>query len=637
MTACLFQPLRLRVALRVAVCAALICFTFLEPKVWAQTPPADSIVITGTRTPTRVSQQLADVSVISRAQIDAATGRTLPELLAQQAGVQFWSNGGVGKVGSVSLRGLEARHTLLLVDGVRVGSATTGTPTWETVPLDSIERIEIVRGPLSGLYGSDAVGGVVQIFTRKGVPGLVANGSATVGSHRTAQLTAGVGAGQGPFDGALQLSHSRTRGISATNPSEPFDSYNADTDGFKQSSVTARLGWAFAPGWRADVNSLVSRGTTQLDDGVVTEGATGASNDAKASVRAQLLGLQVAGTVMNAPAGPWRTALRASRGTDVYDTLASASPYGELGAYTTVQQQLAWENTVATPVGTALLLLERLQQRVSKPGDPYDVSQRTVTSLALGLDGSAGVHSWQASLRRDNNSQFGRPTTGSAAYGLELVPGLRAGLSWGSSFVAPSFNQLYYPGFSNPALQPETGLQREASLRWQTAGNWGAVTTRVAYVDNRIRGFISSGPQPTNLPRTRIDGLTASVDAQLGAWALVASADSFNPVNTTPGARQGKLLPNRVQDSARLAADHTAGAWKLGATLAAHDERYADSANTTRLGGYATLDLRADWALARAWALGLRLNNAGGKTYETLQGYNQPGRELMVSLRYSGP
>jgi vitamin B12 transporter len=391
------------------------------------------------------------------------------------------------------------------------------------------------------------------------------------------------------------------------------------------------------------VNGLVSRGTTQLDDGVVTDGATGVpgatgpSNDAKASVRAQLLGLQVAGTVMQTVWGPWRTTLRASRSTDVYDTLATASPYGELGAYTTVQQQLSWADTLTTPLGTALLMAERLQQRVSKPQEPYEVTQRTVTSLALGLDGSAGVHSWQASLRRDNNSQFGRPTTGSAAYGLELVPGLRAGLSWGSSFVAPSFNQLYYPGFSNPALQPETGLQREASLRWQTAGNWGAVTTRVAYVDNRIRGFISSGPLPSNIPRTRIDGITASVDAQAGAWAVVASVDSFNPVNTTPGARQGKLLPNRVQDSARLAADYTAGAWKLGATLAAHGERYADSANTTRLGGYATLDLRADWSVTRAWSLGLRLNNAGGKTYETLQGYNQPGREALVSLRYSGP
>jgi vitamin B12 transporter len=624
----LLRPLRPRAALCFALCFLLMGL----PAAWAQTAAnADTIVITGTRTPTRVSQLLADVTVIGREQIDQATGRTLPELLAQQAGVQFWSNGGVGKVGSVSLRGLEARHTLLLVDGVRVGSATTGTPTWETVPLDSIERIEIVRGPLSGLYGSDAVGGVVQIFTRQGLNGLSgirANAAATVGSHRTAQLTAGLGASQGAFDGAVQLTSSSTRGISATNPTVPFDSYNPDADGFKQSSATARLGWAFATGWRADVNGLVSRGTTQLDDGL---GA-----DARASIQARLLGLQVAGTVLQAPLGPWRTTLRVSSGRDVYDTLASASPYGELGAYTTVQQQLAWENTVATPLGTALLLAERLHQRVNKPGDPYDVTQRTVSSLALGLSGNANAHSWQVSLRRDNNSQFGHPTTGSAAYGLDLAPGLRAGLSWGSSFAAPSFNQLYYPGYSNPALHPETGLQREASLRWQTGGTWGAVTTRVAYVDNRIRDFISSGQQPINLPRTRIDGLTASVDAQLGAWALLASVDSFNPINTTPGAAQGKLLPNRVQDSARLAADYTAGAYRLGATLAAHGERYADRANTTRLGGYATVDLRADWQLAPAWALGLRLNNAGGKTYETLQGYNQPGREALVSLRYSG-
>lgn len=587
----------------------------------AQSATEANVVVTGTRAPTRIDQALAETTVIDRAQIEQASGRTLPELLAQQPGVQFWSTGGAGKTSSVSLRGLESRHTLLLVDGVRYGSATTGTPSWETIPLESIERIEIVRGPLSGLYGSDAVGGVIQVFTRNGSPGLRLNALAAAGSQRSGQLGAGLRFGHGAVDGAVQLSRSVTHGFSAANTRALFGTFNADDDGYRQSAATARLGWRITPGWRAEIHALHSDGETQYDDG---PGA-----DARAGLRARVLGLRLGGPV----SAGWHTVLRASRSSDAYDTRSSASPFSSLGSISTVQRQLAWENSLATPLGTALLLAERLEQAVSRPGQPFEVSSRTINGLALGLGGSATVHSWQANVRHDRNSQFGKQTTGSAAYGLELAPGLRAGASWGQSFVAPSFNLLYFPNFSNPLLLPEEGSHRELSLRWQA----GRVTSRLAYFDNRIRGHISSGRQPVNIPSTRIDGISASVDALLGAWALSASIDSLNPVNTTAGsANNGKILPSRVQDSARLALDWSGGALRLGGTLLAHGARYDDAANTRRLGGYTTLDLRADWQLAREWTLGVKLNNVGGKRYETVYGYNQPRREGSLTLRYSG-
>ena len=587
-------------------------------------PPAaevPAVLITATRVPIRVDQALAETTVITRALIEQAAGRTLPELLAGQPGVQFWSNGGLGKIGSVSLRGLEARHTLLLVDGVRYGSATVGAPTWETLPLDSIERIEIVRGPMSGLYGSDAVGGVVQVFTRSGAPGLRTNGSVSYGSQRTGRLGGGVRWGDGPFDGAVQLSYIDTQGLSATNAGVPFGSYNPDDDGFKQGSATLRLGWRLAPSWRAEASALVSDGEAQFDDGPGT--------DSRQGLRAQVLGVQLAGTV----AAGWRTAVRLSRAVDESETLSTASLFGAPGTTATRQSQLTLENTLATPWGTALLVAERQVQHVSRPGTPYAVSDRTIQGLALGLDGQAGAHSWQASIRHDRNSQFGSQTTGSLAYGLLLLPGLRAAASWGTSFVAPSFNQLYFPNFGNPNLLPEAGSQRELSLRWQN----GAVSTRLAYFDNRIRGYISSGPLPANIPRARVDGVSASVDGQWGALALGASLDSLNPVNASTGTQLlGNILPRRAQDIGRLSLDWRAGAVTLGTTLAAVGSRFDNAANTVRVAGYATVDLRAEWKPLPAWVLALRLNNAGGKTYETVQGYNQPGREAHVTLRYAG-
>ena len=628
----LFRPVRAvaPARLRPGACAALVaCLTpfCFSPAVSAQTADLatsrrlDTVVVTGTRTPTRIDQSLAEVSVIDRTQIEQASGRTLAELLGQQSGVQFSSNGGAGKASSVYLRGLEARHTLLLIDGVRYGSATLGTPAWENIPLDSIERIEIVRGPLSGLYGSDAVGGVIQIFTRAAVQGLRTQAAVAAGTNRSGQLSGGLQFGQGAFDGALQLTRSTTQGFSATNARLPSGSFNPDDDGFRQSSGTARLGWRFAEGWRADINTLASNGETQLDDG---PGA-----DARAGLRSQVIGLQVRGTVRPA----WATAIRLSRSKDEYETLSSASAFSTLGTIATVQQQVGWENTVETPLGRALLLAESLRQTVSRPGAPFAVSERSIDGVAAGLNGRAGVHTWQGNLRRDRNSQFGGQTTGSLGYGHDLTPAWRAGASYGTSFVAPSFNQLYFPGFGNPNLLPEEGWHAELSLRWADA----AQQLRLAYVDNRIRGYISSGPAPTNIPRTRIDGYSLRYDAQWAAWTVAASLDRLDPRNDTAGtANFGRQLPRRAKDSLKLAADTGLGDWRIGATLAAFGARYDNAANTTRVGGFGTLDLHADWRLAREWTLGLTLNNAGGKVYETVYGYNQPGREGRVTLRYSG-
>ena len=586
----------------------------------AQTAPAsDSIVITATRTATRIDQALAELTVIDRAQLDAAAGRTLAELLAAQPGLQFWSNGGLGKTASVSMRGLESRHTLLLIDGVRYGSATIGTPIWDNIPLDAIERIEIVRGPLSALYGSDAVGGVVQIFTRRGAPGLQPQAVAGVGSEGYRQLGGGLRFGAGAFDGAVFVQALRSKGFSATNANVPFGSFNADRDGFDQDSATLQLGLALPGAWRIDTRALQSKGETQYDDG---PGA-----DARAALLTQVLSLQAAGPVV----GPWRTSLRLARSTDENDTLASASAFAALGVVGTVQKQLSWENTVATPAGSVLALLERTEQAVSRPGAPFAVSERNVDGAALGLNGEAGAHHWQAALRHDRNSQFGRQTTSSLGYGFDVTPQLRLTASYGTSFVAPSFNQLYFPGFGNPNLLPEEGVHREIALRYAEGGQ----QVRAAWFGNRIRGYISSGPQPTNIPRTRIDGLTLAYEARLQEWTLAASLDALDPRNATEGsANAGRLLPRRAKDTLRLAADRRLGAWTLGASLQDVGPRFDDAANAVTVAGYTTVDVRARWALAREWRLDLKVNNVADVRYETVFGYNQPGREVILTLRY---
>lgn len=327
----------------------------------------------------------------------------------------------------------------------------------------------------------------------------------------------------------------------------------------------------------------------------------------------------------------WRTLLRAARSLDSTDTLATASPFTPLGATRTVQEQLSWENSIATPLGTALVLAEHVRQRVSMPAPSFDVSQRSINGIAAGLNGRADIHTWQMNLRHDRNSQFGSQTTGSLAYGRDLTPQWRAGGSFGTSFVAPSFNLLYFPGFSNPNLLPEEGRHTELSLRFADATQ----TLRAAWFDNRIRGFITPGPNPSNVD-ARSGGLALSYEAQWADSALRASAEHIDPRNHGGDANSGKQLARRARDSLKLGADTAWRAWRVGADVAAFSARFDDSANTARLPGFATLDLRADWSVAPQWTLGVRVNNAADRNYQTVLGYNQPGREGFVMLRYSG-
>jgi len=581
--------------------------------------PLKEVVVTATRSAGLVSNTVADVSVLDRADLDRSEGQSLMEVLAREPGVQFSGSGGLGTTGSLFIRGHDTRHTVLLIDGVRVGSATTGTPSIDNLPLDAIERIEIVRGPLSSLYGSEAVGGVVQLFTRRGGQGLRPNARVTIGSNRFGQLGAGVSFGEGRFDGAIQVQALDTRGFSAANPREQWGSFDPDRDGFRQNGASVRLGGRLAEGWRIDGMLLESDALARYDDGPGV--------DSRAKLRTAVQSLQVSGR----PGDAWGTRMIVAHSLERYDSLATANPWYTLGAIESSQMQYSWENTFETALGTALALIERLDQDVGRPGQPFTVSERTIDAVALGLSGAASGHSWQASVRNDRNSQFGSQTTGSLGWGYAFTPAWSAGASWGTSFVAPSFNQLYYPGWGNPNLQPEEGEQAELSLRWKS----GAHAVRGAWFDSRIRGFITGGPAPVNVPRARIDGLALAYEGRRGNLALGTSMDLIDPRNETTGASFGKVLQRRAKRALKAHVDWHEGPWSLGATWSAYSDRFDDAANTVSLPGYGTIDLRANWRLSRDWTVGARLNNAGGKAYETALGYNQPGRELYLTARYA--
>lgn len=585
----------------------------------AATPPGvtpsvslQNTVVTATRTPRRVDELVGDMVVIDRATIERSTGRTLPELLARTAGVQFSSNGGLGKSSSVNIRGAEARHTILLIDGVRFGSATTGTPSWDTIPLDMIERIEILKGSASALYGSEAVGGVVQVFLRKGATGLSAYSSVTAGSRGYGQVTAGVNGGSGPLVYSLGSQKTRESGFSATNSKVQFGNFNPDEDGFDQNSINASVSYQLSPDWKLDGGLLAADSTNHTDDGPGRDTRyKGKSRVARAGVEGQVL-------------PGWKTTARVSQGSDSSRALVAA-PSVFPSLFKTTQNQLTWQNDIDTRFGVVLAGLEQLKQKVDSTTQ-YTVTDRTVSSAFVGLNGSAGTHSWQANLRRDDNSQFGGSTTGFGGYGFAITPQWRVNAAYGTSFVAPSFNQLYFPGFGNANLQPEHGRNTDLGVTWSDTGQ----TVKLVHFDNKIRGFITSTTNPQNVPHARIDGYTLSYDGVYGPLSFNASIDAMNPRNELTGKR----LPRRSADLARVGADYAVGPWTLGASVLRAGKSFDDTANTRLLGARTTADLYVDYVVNAELKVQTKLNNLTNRQYETAYGYNQPGRAVYVTLGY---
>ena len=319
-------------------------------------------VITATRTATRVDEVVSDVVVVDRAAIEASTARTLSELLARNAGLQTTANGGLGKNSTLFIRGTESRHTILLIDGVRFGSATAGQPNYDNIPVDMIERVEVLKGPASALYGSEGVGGVVQVFTRRGAAGFAPYASATVGSNNHVTLATGASGGEGGLRYSFGVQKLREKGFSSTNSHLPGTSFNPDRDGFDQESLSGSISYQLTPDWSVSGNLLYADGEVQLDDGP--------NRDARTAIKTQVASLGLKGKITS----DWQTELRASTSADKSASIVAASP----NRFNTRQNELSWQNNVSTPIGVAVLGLEQREQKIEST-TPYPVSERTIT------------------------------------------------------------------------------------------------------------------------------------------------------------------------------------------------------------------------------------------------------------------
>ena len=612
---------------RQSLLAASLC-CLISPVVARQSSTdLDSVVVTATRTAQTQDQALAPVTVIDRAEIDRLQPASIAELLRGTPDLQLSNNGGPGKATTMFLRGTESDHVLVLVDGLKIGSATAGLASIQDIPVDQIERIEIVRGPFSSLYGSEALGGVIQIFTRHGQGPFKPSASIGVGSYRHVDATAGFSGSLGQGWYALQASHENTDGINSCRlgAAEAFAGCFADQsdrDGYRNNALSLRGGYKFSSAWNGDAQFLRTQGHNEYD---------GSTSDSADTVT------QVAGGK-----------LRFSPSENVDVKLNVGQTADRSTDY--LQGQYADRFDTRRDLGS-------LQTDIGAGGGLYtvgfDFQRDTLTSsqdfardhrINRGLFGqwqqTFGAQSLQASVRRDDNSQFGGKNTGSVLYGYDLSKTLRVTASVVTAYKAPTFNELYYPNYGNAGLRPEKSQNIELGVRGTPLwGEWSInafrnnISDLISY-DGTLTDAQHPFGQPNNIDHARIRGAEGSIGATLAGWAVKANATWLDPRNNADGFNQGNVLPRRARRFGSLDADHTFGAFSVGGTWFVSSERYDDVGNRHRLGGYTLTDLRLAYALAPDWKLQLALKNIFDKNYETARYYNQPGRNFMLTVKW---
>ncbi|HUQ10153.1 MAG TPA: TonB-dependent receptor, partial [Steroidobacteraceae bacterium] len=464
----------------------------------------EPVVVTATRGIYEAPSTLRDAVVITRDEIEASPGLTLAEVLQRHAGAEFRATGGPGQPTGIFLRGAGAAQTLVLIDGLRAGSASAGTTAVEAIPLEMIERIEVVKGPMSSLYGSEAIGGVVQVFTRgKGVPHLFATGA--YGTDNDRRASAGIATAEGGTKMALSFGARKVEARSATNERVPFGVHDPDRDPHENGFANVRISQKVWTGETLALEAFGSRSKTLFDGGNPADRSDQAVSGARISSNTDFTSW-------------WASRLTLGHGRD---RLRLLGPFPAL--FETRQDQVSWINDFRTSSGSLLAGAEILRQKVlpdspETGAPPFARSERETRSVFAAVNESLQGQRFEASIRRDDDEQFGVRNTGSVSAGSQLTRDIRLAITVAHGFRAPTFNDLYLTAYEpfytpNPDLRPERSRSREVALRSSAPG---ALQWRITAFDNQLDDLIvATAATVMNVDRARVRGVEAAADL---AW-----------------------------------------------------------------------------------------------------------------------
>ena len=604
--------------------ATALVASLLHSPAFAQTAvkKLDQVVVTAARAPQLEQNVVGDITVINQQELAKAGQNSVVEILARQPGIEFYNSGGPQTASSVSIRGANPNQTLVLLNGMRINSSVNGGANWNAIDPASIERIEIIRGAASSLYGSDAIGGVINIITKGNNEDQATQfyGSVGVGSHKTIKSNVGLDGATDGFSYRFNASYAKSNGFNATNENNAF-SYYDDKDGYHSNAFSGTLAYEWAADQSVGVNAYNSYINGDFDAGEFDW----MGNDVRAAftqTRQQSYDIYS----KNRLTSNWLSTVSFGLSKEQSNTLVFDN------RFSTLQRQYSWQNDFSITDNQDLTLLaERLEERITHNIN-YDNTRRNTNAFAAIYRADFGPHNLQASVRNDNISGYGNRTTGGLGYDFAINELWTVGAAANTGFKAPSFSQLYYPGSSNPDLSPEKSKNIEASLGYADAQSEFKVTVYQNKISNLIVSSFETGFIPFNVEKATIRGVTVYGAHDFGDLNLWASADFANPRNDD----SRKQLTRRAKQNLKAGAQYQWQDLGLGAEYQYVSKRFddADNSDEKRLGSYSLVNLTASYAIHKNLDAHLRWNNVFDKNYHSAYGYNMQGSNVFLNFAW---
>lgn len=571
----------------------------------------DKIVVTATRTPTKTSNVIAQTRVIDSEELQRYQGQTVTDVLKNQPGINITQSGGMGTASNFYMRGFDSKQVLVIIDGIRYGSISLGSPSLNLLSADQLDRIEILYGASgSSIYGSDAMGGVIQIFT-KGNSVDKSNVSTSIGYGSNNHYQVGVTAQLKNATSSLSLGVSRneTDGFNVIANPESVD-YNADDDGFKSTNASLALQHKLSDSLSAGLSALYTDSTTDIDS--AGNAFPNAYSDQKNGSANAYLQYETPLTVSKLSYGQ---SIDKSTSHD-----ANSINYQEGSQYDTTQEQARLETSINAQPGTVIVGAEWLSQKLDASDvldfsgypdpavqTPYDPNDRTVKSAFVGYQLADSYYDLQANYRVDDNSQYGNESTYNLGAAIRPLAGMRIGANYATGFRAPTFNDLYWPGFSNPNLKPERTKNTEVFVEYAN----DAQTSRLTGYYTDAEDLISNA---ANISEAKIKGLSLTSDWNMNDFIFGLGYDYLDAKDKTANsASYDQQLAYRPKNSGLIYVGYQQPMFDVRLEAKHTDDRI--TAENNKLDSYTLLNLSGAVYINPNLRANLRVDNITDEDY----------------------